>query len=108
MTTPLLWLQFGQVPIYGIAANALVEPVVPLLLGLAFAAAAIDPVSPAAAHVLAGANGWVAAYIAACARLVGGLPGAQVSGRAAAVAGIVAVALGALALRRWYRREPTS
>jgi competence protein ComEC len=100
VTTPLLWLQFGQVPLYGVVANALVEPVVPLLLGLAFVASAVDPVSPAAAHALAWANGWVCAYVAGCARLVAGLPAAQVTGRAAAAAALAAVILSAVALRR--------
>ena len=34
-TTPILWLQFGSVPLLGVVANALVEPAVAPLLGLA-------------------------------------------------------------------------
>jgi hypothetical protein len=49
------------------------------LLALSFAAALADPVSPAAAGLIASANGWLAAYLAWCARFVGGLPGAVVS-----------------------------
>ncbi|MGE5275162.1 MAG: hypothetical protein ACM3QU_15545, partial [Verrucomicrobiota bacterium] len=45
-------------------------------------AAVADPVSPAGAAVIASANGWLAAYLAWCARLVGGLPGAVVSSTA--------------------------
>ena len=100
VTAPLLWLQFGRVPIFGIAANALVEPVVPLLLGLGFGAAAVDPVAPPVAELLAWLNGWVAAYIAACARVVAALPGAQLSGRGAALATAGALGVGALVLRR--------
>lgn len=101
VTAPLLWLQFGRVPLLGVAANALAEPAVGPLLGLAFAAAAIDPVLPPVAGLLAWTNGWLAAYIAACARLVGAAPFAQVSGRAAAAAGGVMLAGAAYAWRRW-------
>jgi competence protein ComEC len=108
VTAPLLWLQFGRIPIFGIAANALVEPVVPLLLGLAFAAAAVDPVAPPVAELLAWLNGWVAAYVAACARAIAALPGAQLSGTGAALAAAVALGAGAVVLR-WLRlgRMPT-
>jgi len=98
-TAPLLWLQFGRVPVYGVLANALVELAVPPLLGLSFAGALIDPVAPPLAALLAWANGWVALYIATCARLVAALPGAQASGRAAAVAAAAAILLAAPALR---------
>ena len=86
-TAPILWLQFGAVPLLGILANALVEPAVGPLLGLAFAAAAVDPVAPQLAAGLAWLNGWVAAYIALCARLVAALPVAQARGPGAALAG---------------------
>jgi hypothetical protein len=52
------------------------------LLGLAFAAAIADPISPATAALIASVNGWLAAYLAWCARLVAGLPGAVVSSNA--------------------------
>ena len=48
------------------------------LLGLAFASAAVAPLVPPASSALAWINGWFAAYIAACAHVVGGLPGAQI------------------------------
>ena len=99
-TAPLMWLQFGRVPLYGVLANALVELAVPPLLGLAFAAAVADPVAPSLAAALAWADGWLAAYIAVSARVVAALPGAQVSGRAAALAAAAAVAATALVLRR--------
>ena len=35
MTAPILLVQFGRVPVLGVVANALVEPVVGPLLGLA-------------------------------------------------------------------------
>ena len=103
VTAPLLWLQFGRVPLYGVAANAFVEPLIPLLLALAFGAAAVDPVAPGLAAGLAWVNGWVAAYVAGCARVAAALPAAQVSGRAAAVAAAAALVLLAAAWRRFGR-----
>ena len=46
-TAPVLWLQFGRIPLYSVPANALAAPVVGPLLGLSFAAAIADAVSPA-------------------------------------------------------------
>jgi competence protein ComEC len=75
-TAPILWLQFGQVPLLGVVANVLVELAIPPLLGLAFGAALVDPVCPPLAELLAWANGWLAAYVTACARGVAAVPGA--------------------------------
>jgi hypothetical protein len=84
-----------------VPANALAAPAVVPLLGLAFATAAAAPVSPGAAAALAWLNGWCAAYLAGCARLVGGLPFATVH----SVSGVIVLALtgilGAYAWRRW-------
>jgi competence protein ComEC len=80
-TTPIMVVQFGQVPVYGVLANVAVEPVVPLVLFSGLACVLIAPLAPPAAQALAFLNGLLAAYIAFCARLVGALPGAQV-GRA--------------------------
>jgi competence protein ComEC len=100
-TAPVLWLQFGRVPLLGVVANALAEPVVALLLGLALVTAIVDLVAPGLATVLAAANGWLAAYVAACARGVGGAPFAQASGRWAAAAAVGAAVVAAYAWRRW-------
>jgi competence protein ComEC len=78
-TAPLLWLDFGRVPIYSVAANALAEPAMPFLLGLGLISACVHPLLPAIAEALAWLNGWFAAYLAWCARLVGGIPHAQVT-----------------------------
>jgi competence protein ComEC len=99
-TAPLLWLQFGKVPILGVIANALVEPVVALLLGLAFAAAAVSPVAPPLAATIAWVNGWIAEYVAVCARAVAAVPFAQVSGRSAALVAAGSLALAGVCLRR--------
>ncbi|HEV2712122.1 MAG TPA: ComEC/Rec2 family competence protein, partial [Gaiellaceae bacterium] len=75
-TAPILVLQFGSIPVYAIASNALVAPVVAPCFGLALLTAGLDHVLPQAAVAGAWVNGWLAGYIAGCARLVGGLPGA--------------------------------
>ena len=100
-TAPILWLQFDQVPLYGIVANALVEIAVAPLLALAFAAAALEPVSPSLAATIAWVNGWIATYVVACARAVAAVPGAQASGRGAALAVSGALVAAAYAWRRW-------
>jgi competence protein ComEC len=78
VTAPILWLQFGYLPILGVAANVLAEPAMPVLLGLAFATAGLDLVSPGAAAVVAWLNGWAAAYISLCARAIGSVPFAEI------------------------------
>ena len=86
-TAPIVWLHFDAVPLLAVPANALAFPAVVPLLGLALAAALVGTFSPAAAAALAWLSGWCGAYLAACARLVGSLPGAQLrSGFALAVA----------------------
>ncbi len=102
-TAPVLAFRFGAVPILGIVANALVEPVVGLLLGLALVAAAIDPIAPGIAEALAWLDGWIAAYVAACARLIASVPFAQLRGGAALVAMAVPLLLTAYAWRRWRK-----
>ena len=105
-TAPILWLQFGSVPVYSLPANALIAVVVGPLLGLALVGSLIQPVLPSAALALAWLNGWLAAYIAACARVIGGLPFAEIgSGTAVCVLLGTPVALLALQrLPRWRRR----
>ena len=100
-TAPILWLQFGQVPLLGVLANALVEPVVGALLGLALVTAVVAPVAPPLAAALAWLNGWIAAYTAGCAQLVSAVPFAQATGRGAAVAAVGALGCGAYAWWRW-------
>jgi competence protein ComEC len=105
-TAPILWLQFHAVPLLAVPANALAAPAVGPLLGFALTAAAVHPVAPSAAAALTWLAGWCAAYLALCARVVGGLPFAQItSGWAAAVIGAGAALAGAYAWRRW--RMPT-
>jgi competence protein ComEC len=105
-TAPIAWLHFHALALLTIPANALAAPAVVPLLGLALAAAAVAPVSVGAASVLAWVNGWCAAYLAACARLIGGLPGAQISSTRGLLA-VLAVALLAAAYA-WPRWRPSS
>lgn len=106
-TAPILWLQFHSLPLLTVPANALAAPAMPALLGLAFAAALVAPVSPPAAAAIAWLNGWCAAYLAACARIVGGLPGAQVSSTRGLLVVLAVTALaGAYAWRRWLTSVP--
>jgi competence protein ComEC len=74
----------------------------PPLLALALLAALLDPVAPGAAALLASLAGWCAAWLALCARLVGGLPFAQVSSSLGGLtlAGFALLAA-AYAWRRW-------
>jgi hypothetical protein len=72
------------------------------LLALALLAALVDPAFPSVAAFLAGLAGWCAAWLALCARVVGGVPFAQVSstrgGFALLACGLLAAAY---AWRRW-------
>ena len=105
-TAPVSMSHFDAVPVYSIVANALAAPVVAPLLALAFAAAALTPVVPSAGIALAWLAGWLGAYLAACARLVGGLPHAQVSSWIALVALAGAAALAWLLVRLPPPRAP--
>jgi competence protein ComEC len=78
-TAPITWLHFHSVQLLTVPANALAAPAVVPLLGLALASAAVAPLSLSAAAALACLNGWCAAYLIAVARLIGGLPFAQIT-----------------------------
>ena len=108
VTAPILLVQFGSVPAYSILSNALAAPVVGVSFSLALLTALLDQVLPPAAVAAAWVNGWLAAYVAACARLVGGLPGADLEASAAlAIGGTALIALVAWArLPRWRRPGP--
>jgi competence protein ComEC len=107
VTAPILLTQFGNVPLYTVASNALAEPVVAPLLGLALVCSALEPVLPSAAATLAWVNGWLAAYLAGVARFFGGLPHARLTSWKAVA--VLTAAVGFIALvtrlpaprRRW-------
>ena len=104
VTAPILLLDFGQAPLYTVAANLLAFAAAPLVLGLGLLAALADPVSHSAAAGLAALAGWAAAWLELVARVVAGLPAARIGARSTAL-----VALGAgglwLALRTPRRRR---
>ena len=101
VTAPILWIQFGALPLLTVPANALAEPAMPILLGLGFATVALDAISPSAAAVVAWLNGWVAAYIALCARAIGSLPFARITTYQGLAALLGSLLLAAYAWRRW-------
>ncbi|MBA2462890.1 MAG: DNA internalization-related competence protein ComEC/Rec2 [Actinobacteria bacterium] len=109
-TAPILWLQFGQVPLYSLLANVLASAAVGPLLSVALVGALVEPMVPSATLALAWINGWIAAYIAACARLVAQLPHARI-GSGAAVAVLLAAPVAIVLLRRlppWRRPLATA
>jgi competence protein ComEC len=77
-TAPILWFQFHAIPLVAVPANAAAAPIVVPLLGLAMAAAVLHPLAPSVAALLVQADGLCAAYLAACAKVFGRLPFAQV------------------------------
>jgi competence protein ComEC len=98
-TAPIAWLHFHAIPVLAIPANAAAALVVVPMLALALLAAIVPPLGP----LFAWLAGWCAAYLAACARLFGGLPGAQARSPAA----VTALASGVLfaAAYAWRRGE---
>ena len=102
-TAPILWLQFGSVPVYSLPANVLVALAMQPLLWIALVGSLVEPLLPSVAFALAWTNGWIAAYIAACARVVGGLPYAEI-GSGVAVAILLGAPLALFGLERLPRR----
>jgi competence protein ComEC len=103
-TAPISWLQFHQIPLLTVPANAVGGFIVAPMLTLALICALLTPIVPHIASALAWTNGWLAAYLATCAHVFGSLPGAQVtSGRAAAALGLGATGVAAYAWRNGER-----
>jgi competence protein ComEC len=94
-TAPILWFQFHAIPLLAVPANVAAAPAVVPLLGLAMSAAAVHPLAPGISAVLAQADGLCCAYLAACAKVFGRLPLAQIR------SGWVAAALLLLAGGTW-------
>jgi competence protein ComEC len=108
-TAPIAWLQFHTLQLLTVPANALAAPVVMPLLGLALGAAVVAPLSPAAAAALAWLNGWCAAYLVLLARLIGGLPIAQITSTRTLLFVLAGVLLlTAYAWPRWHRSSSLS
>ena len=104
VTAPLVWLHFGAVPLWSVPANALAWPAAGPILSLGLVSAALDPVLPDVAELVARVNGLLAAYLAGVARVVAALPWAQVSS-AHALALLAAIPAAVVAVRR--ARGPT-
>jgi competence protein ComEC len=103
-TAPVTWFQFHQISLVTVPANVVAVPLVVEVLGLALLTAVVAPVGPPVAAAMAQLNGWGAWVVAACARVFGGMPGAQItSGRAAALLGLGAAGAAAYAWRRGER-----
>jgi len=105
-TAPILWFQFGTIPLWTVPANALAEPAMPVLLGCGLCSAALAPLIPSAALALSWLAGLAAAWIAFSARLIASLPYAQTSSRLV-VFGIAAAFVAVVGLRVLppYRRR---
>ncbi len=106
-TAPILWLQFGTIPLWTVPANALAEPAMPVLLGCGLGAALVAPVFPTAAVSLSWLAGAAAAWVAFAARLVASLPYAQTSSRTLVLVLVGGLAAGVAlrALPRYRRRR---
>ena len=105
-TAPLIVSLSGNVPVWGIVANVLVEPVVPVATVAGLLGALISPLSIRAASACAVVASWATAWIAGTARLCANLPGngVAVPGGATTVVSIYAVCCaGWLAWRAWVR-----
>jgi competence protein ComEC len=100
-TAPVSWFQFHQIPLLTVPANAAAALAVAPMLGLALVCALLTPFAAPLSAALAWANGWCAAYLSACARLFGGLPGAQV--RSPSAAALLALCVFATAAYAWRR-----
>ena len=106
VTAPILWLQFGTIPLWTVPANALAEPAMPVLLGCGLGAAVLAPIVPPAAVALSWIAGAAAAWIAFSARLIASLPYAQTSSRTLVLAVAGALVAGvAVRLVTPYRRR---
>jgi len=104
-TAPIVWLQFGAIPVYSVLANALAAPIVGGLLGLALVAGLLAPIAPSAAYALAWIDGWLAAYLIVCAKTIARLPFAQFSSARALVA-VLAAALSIVVFARLRAPRP--
>ena len=73
-TAPLLWLDFGALPSTPCRRMRWPSRRCHSCSALGLISAVVHPILPAIAEALAWLNGWFAAYLAWCARFVGGLP----------------------------------
>ncbi len=105
-TAPLIVSLSGNVPVWGIVANILAEPAVPVATVAGLAGALISPLSIRAASACAAVASWATAWIAGAARMCASLPGngVHVPGGYSTVLGVYACCGGGwIAWRAWKR-----
>ena len=105
-TAPLIVALSGNVPVWGIVANVIAEPAVPIVTIVGLAGALIAPVSIPAASACARVASWASAWIAGTARWCASLPGngVHVPGGPSTVLGVYACCAGGwIAWRAWKR-----
>ena len=105
-TAPLIVALSGNVPVWGIAANVIAEPAVPVATVAGLAGALISPLSVRVAYACAVVASWATAWIAGAARMCASLPGTgvHVPGGSSTVLGVYACCGGGwVAWRAWKR-----
>lgn len=91
-TAPIIVSLSGNVPVWGIAANVIAEPAVPVATVAGLVGALISPLSIRAASACAVVASWATAWIAGAARMCASLPGngVHVPGGSTTVLGVYA------------------
>ena len=105
-TAPIIVSLSGNVPVWGIAANVLAEPAVPVATVAGLLGALISPLSIRAASACAVVASWATAWIAGAARVCASLPGngVRVPGGSSTILGVYACCGGGwVAWRVWKR-----
>ena len=105
-TAPLIVSLSGNVPVWGIAANVIAEPAVPVATVAGLAGALISPLNMRVASACAVVASWATAWIAGAARMCASLPGTgvHVPGGSSTVLGVYACCGGGwVAWRAWKR-----
>ena len=105
-TAPIIVSLSGNVPVWGIVANVIAEPAVPVATVAGLAGALISPLSIRAASACAVVASWATAWIAGAARMCASLPGngVHVPGGSSTVLGVYACCGGGWAAWRAWKR----
>ena len=105
-TAPLIVSLSGNVPVWGIVANVIAEPAVPIATVAGLAGALISPLSIRGASACAVLASWATAWIAGAARMCASLPGngVHVPGGSSTVLGVYACCAGGWIVWRAWKR----
>ena len=105
-TAPVIVSLSGTVPVWGIVANVLAEPAVPVATVAGLTGALVSPLSIRAASACAVVASWATAWIAGAARMCASLPGngVHVPGGSSTVLGVYACCGGGWAAWRAWKR----